>query len=217
MSLDQGSIINGIVSLPKERSTWSEFAVVVTHGAGGDMNIQQLKELSQAVARAGLVCLRFTCKTPNFGHRVRCFAAAVRHLKTSEEFKVKGCIVGGRSMGGRVAAELATLHGKEDPFVLGVFCLSYPLHRPKRYNDLRVAHLIHLSVPVMFVSGTKDPMCRMDLMESTIDRIGSDVRVHWLHDADHSLNLKGKCDDEILAKICEWTISWIQSVFMAER
>ena len=120
-------------------------------------------------------------------------------------------------MGGRVAAELATRHPAENPFVLGVFCVSYPLHPPRRFKELRVSHLIHLNLPVLFVSGTNDPMCRIDLMEDTIDNITSDVRVHWVNDADHSLKIKSSMQPEILSKICQWTVEWAQSVFMAER
>ena len=120
-------------------------------------------------------------------------------------------------MGGRVAAELATNYTTEDDFIWGVFCLSYPLHPPKRFNELRVAHVIHLNLPILFVSGTNDAMCRMDLMEDTIDKIKNDVKVHWVQDADHSLNVKGKFYHDILDKICHWTLEWSQSVFMAER
>ena len=123
----------------------------------------------------------------------------------------------GRSMGGRVAAEVATNYTTEDDFIWGIFCLSYPLHPPKRFNELRVAHVIHLNLPILFVSGTNDAMCRMDLMEDTIDKIKNDVKVHWVQDADHSLNVKGKFDHDILDKICHWTLEWSQSVFMAER
>ena len=79
---------------------------------------------------------------------------------------LRGCIdsfiFAGRSMGGRAAAELATRLSAESSFILGVFCLSYPLHRPKRFNELRISHLIHLNLPVLFISGTKDTMCRID-------------------------------------------------------
>ena len=120
-------------------------------------------------------------------------------------------------MGSRVAAELATRQSDEPPFILGVFCHSYPLHPPKRFNELRVSHLLHLNLPVLFVNGTKDSMCRMDLMEDIIEKMGNDVKVHWVHEADHSLKVKNSLNDDVLGKICQWTVEWIQSVFMAER
>ena len=120
-------------------------------------------------------------------------------------------------MGSRVAAELATHQSEESTFILGVFCLSYPLHKPKCFNELRISHLIHLNVPVLFITGTKDAMCRMDLMEDIIDKMGSDVKAHWIHEANHSLKVKNNLDDDILSNVCQWTVEWIQSVFMAER
>ena len=120
-------------------------------------------------------------------------------------------------MGGRVSAELATLQPTDSPFILGVFCFSYPLHKSKQYKELRISHLIHLNVPVLFISGTKDDMCRMDVMEEVIDKIGSDVKVHWIHGAGHSLKVKASSNDDILSKICFLAVEWTQSVFTAER
>jgi len=215
--LDEKSTIDAMLLEPKFQSPWNSFCVIMTHGAGGDMNTEPLAKLAKDLSASGLLSLRFTCRTPNFSYRVRCFAAAVKYIKDHEKYNVKGCVIGGRSMGGRVAAELATLQPTDSPFILGVFCYSYPLHRPKQYKELRVSHLIHLNVPVLFISGTKDDMCKMDLMEEVIDKIGSDVKVHWIHDAGHSLKVKSNSDDDILSKICLWTVEWTQSVFTAER
>ncbi len=119
-------------------------------------------------------------------------------------------------MGARVAAELATI-GTHDGFVLGVLCLSYPLHRPRRQEELRISHVIHLRVPVLFISGTRDLMCRTDLMEKVVDQIASDKKIHWVEDADHSLNVRGKCDLAALERISQLALDWCQSVFTAER
>ena len=120
-------------------------------------------------------------------------------------------------MGARVAAELATSRLQGDSFLLGVMCLSYPLHRPKCFSELRVSHVIHLGLPVLFISGTKDAMCRMDLMENVIYQMGGDVKVHWIHEADHMLNVNKHFDSDILEEICQWALEWCQSVFAAER
>ena len=86
--VDERHKINGLLTIPPKTSTWREFAVVMTHGAGGDMNTKQLAELANEVAAAGLTAFRFTCKTPNFSYRVRCFAAAVVRLKFSYEINM---------------------------------------------------------------------------------------------------------------------------------
>jgi len=120
-------------------------------------------------------------------------------------------------MGGRVAAELATTSNLTKEFIYGVVCLSYPLHPPRKTHELRMSSIIHLGVPVLFVSGTKDSFCRRDLMEMVLAKIGVDWTMHWVENADHSLNINNKPNDEVIDMMCEWFVKWSQSVFMAER
>ena len=75
--LDDRRCLDAVVTVPKFKSTWSCFCVVMTHGAGGDLNTAPLSKLAKELSTSGLISLRFTCKTPNFAYRVRCFAAAV--------------------------------------------------------------------------------------------------------------------------------------------
>lgn len=120
-------------------------------------------------------------------------------------------------MGARVAAELATISNLTNQFIFGVVCLSYPLHPQRRTHELRMSSIIHLGVPVLFVSGTKDTFCRRDLMEKVLEKIGVNWTMHWVDNADHSLNINGKPNNEILDMMCDWFVKWCQSVFMAER
>ena len=117
----------------------------------------------------------------------------------------------------RVAAELATISNLTNQFIFGVACLSYPLHPPRKFCELRMSSLIHLGIPVLFVSGTKDPQCRKDLMESALDTMGIDWEMHWIEKADHSLNINNKPNNELLDMMSQWVVTWCQSVFMAER
>ena len=68
--------LDGIINVPKS-SSWAGYAVVLTHGAGADMHYTHLDKLASCLADTGILCLRFTCKTPNFQYRARCFASAV--------------------------------------------------------------------------------------------------------------------------------------------
>jgi predicted alpha/beta-hydrolase family hydrolase len=120
-------------------------------------------------------------------------------------------------MGARVAAELATISDLTNQFIFGVACLSYPLHPPRKPDELRMSSLIHLGIPVLLINGTKDPFCRKDLMDNVLDKMGSDWKMHWVEKADHSLNVNNKQNNEVIDMICEWVVKWCQSVFMAER
>ena len=142
------------------------------------------------------------------------------NVKNPEPFKavnLKLFSFKGRSMGARVAAEVASNSNLSTKFVFGVACLSYPLHPPRKTSELRVSPLLHLGVPVLFISGRKDPFCRTDLMEAALNRMANDWTMHWIEGADHELKINSKVNNEVISKMCEWFVQWCQSVFMAER
>lgn len=120
-------------------------------------------------------------------------------------------------MGARVAAEVATHSSLTKDFVYGLVCLSYPLHPPRRPTELRISALLHLGIPVLFTSGTKDTFCRKDLMEAVLNKMGTDKTMHWIPGADHELKIHSKQDSAVLSAMCDCVVQWCQSVFMAER
>ncbi|XP_035688921.1 testis-expressed protein 30-like [Branchiostoma floridae] len=132
------------------------YGVILTHGAGGDMDHAHLRGVAQVLAGAGYLCLRFTCKGLNISYRIRAFTAVLDYLRKKVTPTLQGCIVGGRSMGSRAAAGVAL--ADTSGFVRGVLCLSYPLHPPGKPDKLRT-DVFRLRVPTLFISGTRDPMC----------------------------------------------------------
>ncbi|XP_043988402.1 testis-expressed protein 30 isoform X2 [Gambusia affinis] len=72
-------------------------AVILTHGAGGDMNFKHLVSLAHALASDGFLCLRFTCKGLNLAYRVKAYNAVRDYLKTLERFTLKNIFFGGKT------------------------------------------------------------------------------------------------------------------------
>jgi predicted alpha/beta-hydrolase family hydrolase len=93
-------------------------------------------------------------------------------------------LIGGKSMGGRVASMLA-----EELFgagrIAGLVCLGYPFHPPTKPAQLRTAHLEHLRCPALIVQGTRDPFGTRDEVEGYC--LSPAIRVHWIEDGDHDL------------------------------
>lgn len=98
--------------------------------------------------------------------------------------------------------------------VIGVFCISYPLHTKDNTSALRDAPLYELSKPVCFISGDKDEMCKKELFDKVLLNLRR-YHIHWVKYADHSLNERGKkkheksLSDEMASVLKEW-ISDIQ-------
>jgi predicted alpha/beta-hydrolase family hydrolase len=89
-------------------------------------------------------------------------------------------VIGGKSMGGRMASRVADEVGAR-----GLVCLGYPFHPPARPDQLRTAHLVALRTPSLIVQGSRDPFGTP--AEVAEYPLAASIRVHWIGDGDHSL------------------------------
>jgi predicted alpha/beta-hydrolase family hydrolase len=135
-----------------------------------------------------------------------CVGAVV--ARTRDELQPKTLIMGGRSMGGRAASMLVA-----DGFSCdGLLLLAYPLHPSGQPEKLRDAHLPSIRVPVLAFSGTRDPLCRRDLMEAALKRVATDWEMRWIEGADHSFHVlksSGRTDSEVQIEIGNFAEAWI--------
>ncbi len=111
-------------------------------------------------------------------------------------------------MGGRAASMLAADGFACDRMLL----LAYPLHPAGEPAKLRDAHLSRIVVPVLCFNGTRDSLCRRDLMDAVVARLGGNFRMHWLEGADHSFHVtkaSGRTDADVLDEIGTTTRAWL--------
>lgn len=97
-------------------------------------------------------------------------------------------LIGGKSMGGRVASLVADellAAGKID----GLVCLGYPFHPPTRPSELRIGHLIKLATPCLIVQGERDPFGSRAEIEALA--LSPGIHLHWLADGDHDFGPRG--------------------------
>ena len=122
----------------------------------------------------------------------------------SEFNRRRGALVmGGRSMGGRMTTMVAAdVDGAGAvPRLAGLVLICYPLHPPKKPENLRVDHLPDIEVPCLFISGTRDPFGTPEELESWTSTIPASVEHLWIDGARH--DLKGH-DDVIADAIAEF-------------
>ena len=162
-------------------------AVVLAHGAGAPMDSPFMQRMAQGLAGNGLCAVRFEfpyMKRRRTGGRSGApdhpqvlqsrWLSVIEHLGRPERL-----VIGGKSLGGRIASMIADEAG-----VAGLVCLGYPFHPPGRPEKLRTAHLVGLRTPALIVQGTRDPF-------GTPDEIGKydlspSIRTKFLEDGDHS-------------------------------
>jgi predicted alpha/beta-hydrolase family hydrolase len=121
-------------------------------------------------------------------------------------------VIGGRSMGGRMATMLAAggegIHRVE---VAGVVAYAYPLHPAGTPDRLRVEHLARIPTPVLMVVGDRDAMCRMDRYDAHVRPLGR-VTTHVLAGADHSWRVtkaSGRTREDVVAEAVRATTDWL--------
>jgi predicted alpha/beta-hydrolase family hydrolase len=135
-----------------------------------------------------------------------CTTAVVERVRA--ELRPDLLIIGGRSMGGRAASMLAAEGFACD----GLLLLAYPLHPAGQPEKLRDAHLPSIEVPVLCCNGTRDDLCRVDLMEAVLPRVQPGWTMHWLEGADHSFHVlksSGRTDAEVLDEVGDAARAWI--------
>ena len=89
---------------------------------------------------------------------------------------------------------------------------AYPLHPAGEPAKLRDAHLPRIAVPVLCFNGTRDSLCRRDLMDAVVARLGGNFRMNWLNGADHSFHVtrsSGRTDADVLEEIGTATRAWL--------
>lgn len=190
---------------------------VCAHGAGGHMDDRGMQATAAQLRRRGLHVIRF-----NFPYREKrsgrpdpmprlkdCYAAVAEHARTMVEPGL--LLLGGRSMGGRVATMLAADSYRCDGLVL----LAYPLHPAGQPERLRDAHLERIPVPVLCFNGTRDALCRRDLMDAVTGRLSGRWTQHWLEGADHGLHMlksADRSDEQVLDEVGVAAAAWVARV-----
>jgi predicted alpha/beta-hydrolase family hydrolase len=202
-----------------DRATTAGFGetFVFAHGAGGRLDDRGMVALAPRLCALGLDVVRFNFPySEKRGRRpdpmpvvMRCIEEVCAHVR--REIAPSRMIIGGRSMGGRAASMLAADGYACDALLL----FAYPLHPAGKPEQLRDAHLARIRVPVLCVNGTRDTLCRRDLMEPVVARLAANWTMHWLDGADHSFHVtkaSGRTDGDVLDEVVRTTARWLSSL-----
>jgi uncharacterized protein len=179
--------------------------LALVHGAGSNANAPLLRALGDVFAAAGMTVLR--CDLPyrqarSFGPPGPGDAArdrrGIQNIAEILRKQVRGRIfLGGHSYGGRQSSMLCA----ENPdLVQGLVLFSYPLHPPRKPEQLRTQHLPQLRTPSLFVQGTRDPFGSMEEIEAAIKLIPARTELFKVEGGGHDLGLKVKSGGEELAR-----------------
>ena len=135
---------------------------------------------------------------------VQCVKDEVRAFAASLGVTTSSLVIGGRSMGGRMCS-MAVADNNDPLEVAALVLVSYPLHPPKKPDNLRIEHLPNIHVRTLCVSGTKDDFGTPDELSTSFAVVPADVTWNWIENARHELARK----DEVVA---ETVATWVTSL-----
>jgi uncharacterized protein len=188
------------------------FTVALAHGAGAPMDSPFMHRVAGGLAARGLRVARFEFpymeRRRREGRRGAPDREPVLRATWIEVVERLGggarVVVGGKSMGGRIASMIADEVGAR-----GLVCLGYPFHPPGQPEKLRTAHLAGLRTPALIVQGTRDAFGTREDVAGYV--LSPSIRVHWIEEGDHSFKPPGKSGrtekqnvDEAIAAVAEF-------------
>lgn len=167
--------------------------LLLAHGAGAPMDSDFMNAFSERVAAAGFEVIRFEfvymAKRREDGKRRGPERARALMARFREALELVGppreVVIGGKSMGGRIASMVADEAG-----VAGVLCLGYPFHPPGKPERLRTAHLESLRTPTLIIQGTRDPFGSRE--EVARYALSDAIDLTWMEDGEHSFKPRKK-------------------------
>ena len=207
--------VRAVLGVP--RSTTMDAILVLAHGANNNMDYPLIARLHEKLARQGLVTVRFNFSYSEEGRKrpdpdetlEAVYRLVLEYVAELEEFKGLELYVGGKSMGARLAAQLVA----QEVGASGLVFLGYPLHPPGRPEQLRDKPLYPLPCPALFIAGTRDPFCRLDLLGQVLGHMRVRTDLHLIPGVGHSFESGGGAmAPELLDEITRVILCWLDSL-----
>jgi predicted alpha/beta-hydrolase family hydrolase len=204
----------GEVSALLLRPAGARHVLVLGHGASTTMRHATLQAIAEALAGAGIATLRYNFPYAEYGkgrdsptvctETVRAAVAAARAAVPDLPL-----LAGGHSFGGRMTSTAASESALDG--VRGLVFFSFPLHQPGKPDTKRAEHLAEVTVPMLFLSGTRDDLAEMDLLRPVCERLGNRATLHTVDTADHGYKVLKRSRaseedvfDEMARVVREW-------------
>ena len=201
--------------------------IILGHGAGANQTSSFMQLFASGLAERGLDAMTFNFVYTELGKSVpdskakleACIRAVMETALKQKGLQGNRLVIGGKSMGGRIASQVAAeACEKEDSLagkIAGLVFLGYPLHPPGNPSKLRVEHLPNIKMPMLFVQGTRDSLGTVDEIRPFIKALKLPARIYAVEGGDHSLKAPkkfGKTQEEIYNAALDEIVSWVKEI-----
>ena|SRR5437773_6764996 len=168
--------------------------IILGHGAGANQLSGFMRMFATGLAARGLDTLTFNFlyteqerRLPDSKERLEaCYRSVIEAALHHQRLKTNRLIIGGKSMGGRIASQVAAANGDN---ISGLVFLGYPLHPPGRPDKLRTEHLKNIRAPMLFLQGSRDAFGAPDEIRGAIRKLKSKSKLYVIDGGDHSFKV----------------------------
>jgi len=209
----QTGLVSGLLMAPAR----AHAVYVLAHGAGAGMTHPWLEDMACRLADREVATLRFQFPYMERGSRrpdppavahAAVQAAVAEAARLAPELPI---IAGGRSFGGRMTSQAQAREPL--PGVVGLVFLGFPLHPAKRPSRERAEHLVDVTIPMLFLQGTRDELADLDLLRPVCAELGNRATLHLIDDADHAFDVRarsGRSDGQVRGEMADAMTAWIR-------
>ncbi|MDQ3877736.1 MAG: alpha/beta fold hydrolase [Actinomycetota bacterium] len=189
--------------------------VVLGPGAGAGLDSDFMTFFAEHLAASDLTVVRFNFRYIEEGRKApdrqavleQTYSSVLDHARA--RFDERPVVIGGKSMGGRIASHVAV-----EKEVDGLVFLGYPLHPPGRPDRMRDSHLYEIEAPMLFVEGTRDPFCPLETLE-TVRRSLRNSTLVVVDDGNHSFKVRkssGRSTKDAWLQAADHVAAWVKGL-----
>jgi uncharacterized protein len=201
---------------PAARRARAGMTVILGHGAGADQLSGFMRMAAAGLAERGCDVMTFNFLYKEQGRSIpdpkarleSCYQAVIKTALEHRKLKKNRLVIGGKSMGGRIASQVAAVQPEG---IAGLVFLGYPLHPPGRPEKMRDEHLPDIQAPMLFVQGARDTFGTAEEIRAVIKRLRLPAEIYVVEGGDHSFKAPKSLGvaqpaiyEMIMDKVSEW-------------
>jgi predicted alpha/beta-hydrolase family hydrolase len=202
---------------PASAKSRAHITLILGHGAGSGQTSGFMVTFANALAARGIDVVTFNFSyiergrhVPDPGDKLEaCYRAVIDAARAHKKLKGNKLAIGGKSMGGRIASQVAA-KGLDD--LAGLVFLGYPLHPPGKPEQLRSKHLPTIKAPMLFVQGSRDSFGTPEELRPILKKLKTPCKLYEVVGGDHSLKIPKKAgsQEEVYAAVQDEIARWLK-------
>jgi len=205
---------------PAAKKTRSGTTIILGHGAGANQLSGFMRLFAAGLAERGLDAITFNFIYTEKGRGApdpkpkleACWRAVIDATSKHRKLKGNDLLIGGKSMGGRIASQVAA---EGDDRIKGLVFLGYPLHPPGQPQKLRTDHWPSIKAPMLFMQGTRDSLGTPDEIRPFLKKLNLKAKIYVIETGDHSFKVQksaGVPQDAVYERAMDEIVEWAKGI-----